>query len=77
MKFIWSAMNNAFIPETMQRQYVQAGWDLADAIPADDGMAAEYMGEAPTGKMRVAGDDGLPAWGYIPEIPTNPDAETF
>lgn len=71
MKFLWSAKNNAFIPESMRSQYELAGWDLADCIPADEALVAEFMGEAPTGMMHVPGDDGMPEWGEIPENPVS------
>ncbi|MDU6414742.1 phage tail protein [Mixta calida] len=75
MHFLWSAKNNVFIPGAMRSQYDVAGWDLSDCIPASDDLVAEYMGDAPAGKIRVTGADGLPAWGDIPVIPALPVAQ--
>lgn len=67
MHFLWSAKHNVFIPSAMRSQYDAAGWDLSDCIPASGDLVAEYMGEAPTGKIRITGDNGMPAWGGIPD----------
>lgn len=72
MHFLWSAKNNVFIPGAMRSQYDAAGWDLSDCIPASDDLVNEYMGEAPAGKIRVTGADGMPAWGGIPITTTLP-----
>lgn len=72
MIFLWSAKNNAFIPDAMRSQYEAAGWDLSDCIPAGDHLVAEYMGEAPAGQLRVTGANGMPAWGDIPPDTTLP-----
>lgn len=73
MKFLWSAKNNAFIPESMRSQYELAGWDLADCIPAEDALVTEFMGEAPTNMMRITGNDGLPLWGDILQSSAKPN----
>jgi len=67
MKMLWSAENNAFIPALMRQQYETAGWDLSDCTEASSGLAAEFMGQAPVGKMRIAGSNGFPKWDYIPD----------
>lgn len=61
-KYIWSAKNNSFIPVTLIQLYINAGWDLSDAIPIDDAVSAEFMGAPPDGKRRDVGGDGLPCW---------------
>lgn len=60
--YIWSAKNKSFIPVILIQVYIDAGWDLSDAIPIDDAIAAEFMGTPPEGKRRDVGDDGLPCW---------------
>lgn len=65
MNMLWSAKNNAFIPALMRRQYETAGWDLSDCMEASSELAAEFMGQAPVDKMRIAGSNRLPQWGNI------------
>ncbi|HBL6081050.1 TPA: phage tail protein [Enterobacter hormaechei] len=60
--YIWSAKNSSFIPVTLRQSYINAGWDLSDAIPIDDAVSAEFMGTPPDGKRRDVGGDGLPCW---------------
>lgn len=62
----WSAINNAFFPVSLLDSYMTAGWNLSDAIDIPDDVSMEYMGGPPDGMIRVAGDDGLPAWSEIP-----------
>lgn len=69
MKMLWSVKNNAFIPVLMRQQYETAGWDLSDCTEASSELAAEFMGQAPVRKMRIAGSNGLPQWGDIPDNP--------
>ena len=70
MHMLWSAKNNVFIPAQMRQQYEAAGWDLSDCTKASNELAAEFMGLAPLGKMRIAGGNGMPQWGDIPANPT-------
>lgn len=63
--YVYSAKNNAFFPVELIEGYELNGWDLSDAVDVDDLMAHQYMGDAPAGKVRVAGENGLPAWGDI------------
>lgn len=62
----WSAINNAFFPVSLLDSYMAAGWNLSDAIDIPDDVSMEYMGAPPDGMIRVAGDDGLPAWTETP-----------
>ncbi len=66
--YVYSAKNNAFFPVELIERYELNGWDLSDAVDVDDLMAHQYMGDAPAGKVRVAGENGLPAWGDIPPL---------
>lgn len=69
MNMLWSAQNNVFIPVLMRQQYETAGWDLSDCTEASSELAAEFMGQAPVGKMRISGSNGLPQWDVIPNNP--------
>ena len=67
MKYIWLDKNNAFFPVALKPIYIDAGWDLSDAIPIDDTIADEFMDTPPDGKIRGVGSDGMPAWVDAPE----------
>lgn len=58
----WSAGKNSFFPSEMIEQYVNAGWDLGDAIDIEDEIAQEFMSQPPEGKARGVGENGLPVW---------------
>lgn len=62
----WSASNNAFFPVSLLDSYITARWDLSDAIDIPDDVSHEFMSDPPEGMIRVAGDDGLPAWTETP-----------
>ncbi|HGY1203173.1 TPA: tail fiber assembly protein [Citrobacter braakii] len=64
--YFYSAKNNSFYPRVLQESYLLANTWPDDALPVDDDVSAKYMTEPPEGKMRVAGNDGLPAWADIP-----------
>lgn len=70
MRYKWSAINNAFFPVPLLHTYT--GWDLSDCIDIEPVVVAEFGGTAPFGKVRIVGDDGMPAWADIPEAPTPP-----
>ncbi|HCU2394894.1 tail fiber assembly protein [Morganella morganii] len=61
----YSAKNDVFIPASFIAEYEEAGWDFSDAIDVDDDVYLEFI-NPPSGKVRVAGKDGLPAWEDIP-----------
>lgn len=67
MKMLWSAKNNAFIPDLMLKQYESCGWDMSDCTEIDAALVAEFMGEAPVNQVRETGENGLPAWANMPE----------
>ncbi|POT56837.1 phage tail protein [Citrobacter amalonaticus] len=70
MNYFYSAKLNAFYPDSLQEEYaVNDSWP-DDAVEIEDSVYQEFAAdEAPEGKIRVAGDDGLPAWDDIP-VPT-------
>lgn len=65
-KYVYSARHNAFFPVDMIDKYKSEGWDLSDAKEVNQNIISEFMAEPPQGKIRIAGDDGLPAWADIP-----------
>ena len=65
MQYKWSARHNAFFPVPLIHIY--AKWDLSDCIDIEPDIVAEFGGAAPSGKKRVVGDDGMPAWGNEPD----------
>lgn len=63
--YVYSAKNNAFFKKDELEQY--EGWSLQDAIDVDDSVFAEFTEDRTVdGLIRIAGKDGLPAWGEIP-----------
>lgn len=65
--YVYSAKSNAFFPVEFLEQYESNGWDLSDVVEVDDQIALQYIGDAPVGKVRIAGKDGYPTWGNAPE----------
>lgn len=66
--FYYSASENLILWGSLKEEYQQSGlWpDPDDVVLLTDEMAAEFTGDAPEGKVRVAGEDGLPAWTDAP-----------
>lgn len=64
--YVYSAKNNAFFPTVYLSEYEDRNWDLSDIVEISDKIAKEYMSSPPPGKIRVAGNDGMPAWGDLP-----------
>ncbi len=50
----------------MKGAYESAGSWPTDGVEVSDGIFYEFTSNMPDGKIRVIGDDGLPAWGDIP-----------
>ena len=65
-KYTYSASVNAFFPLALRPNYDNSKSWPDDAINISDEMADIFMSEPPEGKIRVPGNDGLPAWGEIP-----------
>lgn len=63
--YVWSASNNAFFPIGDLSIYVEAGWNLSDAIDVDDAVYDEFKNSV-AGKIRGIGDDGMPCWMNVP-----------
>ncbi|EPF4420703.1 tail fiber assembly protein [Escherichia coli] len=67
MEMVYSASNNSFFAKNDVAKYEQAGWDLADIVEVTYDTYLEFIEDRTLqGKVRIAGDDGHPAWGEIP-----------
>ncbi|GAB0940298.1 tail fiber assembly protein [Escherichia coli] len=66
--YLYSSSENAFYPRSLYSSYNAAGSWPQDAKDISDEAAFEFMGMPPTGKIRIVGDDGQPAWGDIPPL---------
>ena len=58
--YVFSPAENAFYLVALQDDYLTAGTWPSDGINIDAEDALVFMGNAPEGKMRGIGDDGLP-----------------
>ncbi|MFW7219965.1 tail fiber assembly protein [Citrobacter sp. BNK-42] len=66
MEFGYSKTTNAFYDMSRKDLFIEAGTWPDDVVEVEQNIAAEFMQTPPSGKQRVSGDDGLPAWGDIP-----------
>lgn len=65
--YFYSASINMFYPASLRDAYEQAGTWPEDAVECEDSVYQEFAANPPSeGKMRVAGEDGMPAWDDIP-----------
>ncbi|MFA8114460.1 tail fiber assembly protein [Escherichia coli] len=68
--YCYSAIRNTFYPMQYLPDYIEDWPD--DAIQVVDSVYDEFAAKVtPSGKYRVAGDNGLPTWADIP--PPDPD----
>lgn len=67
-KYLYSAIDNAFYPYSLEDEYKAAGSWPEDGIDVEDSVFQQFTAEAPKGKVRVAGDDKLPTWGDVPAL---------
>lgn len=67
-KYLYSAVDNAFYPYSLEDEYKAAGSWPEDGIDVEDSVFQQFTAEAPKGKVRVAGDDKLPTWGDVPAL---------
>lgn len=66
MNYSYSAKNNAFYSNELKSEYQQSEtWDT-DAVVVSDEIFYQFSDIPPKGKVRAAGNDGLPAWVDIP-----------
>ncbi|ERT14811.1 tail fiber assembly protein [Photorhabdus temperata] len=64
--YIFSALNKAFYPLSLQQDYIEAGSWPNDPISVTDDIFNEFSGMPPIGKILSYGEDGLPCWEDIP-----------
>ncbi len=65
--FFYSPRENMFYPSDLKDIYINAGTFPIDTIEVSDSIYIEFAStEPPSGKMRVAGIDGLPVFIDIP-----------
>ncbi|HAU4302332.1 TPA: tail fiber assembly protein [Citrobacter freundii] len=64
-KYLYDAVTNAFYPIALQADYEAAGMWPENGVEVNEETFAEFQ-KPPLGKVRVAGDDGYPAWADIP-----------
>ena len=62
----YSAKNNAFYIAGNEAIYRDSGTWPDDATEIETLLAESFMVTPPQGKRRIAGADGMPAWGDIP-----------
>lgn len=65
MEYLFSPSVNAFYPNEMKSYYEAAGSLPADLIEVDSEVFDEFSA-IPEGKVRVVGNDGMPAWVDMP-----------
>jgi len=65
--YVYSPLTNGFYPRELREVYDDAGSWPDDGVAVSDVVYREYQTlPPPEGKVRVAGNDGLPAWADIP-----------
>jgi len=64
-KYLYDAVTNAFYPLDMQDDYESAGAWPKNGVEVDEDLFASFQ-TPPSGKIRIAGDDGYPTWGDTP-----------
>ncbi|EFE7690259.1 tail fiber assembly protein [Escherichia coli] len=62
----YSPSLNIFVNPVLKDEYLDSDTWPDDAIAVSVEIYSEFTGEAPAGKIRITGSDGLPAWGDIP-----------
>lgn len=65
MGYQYSPSQNIFVESSLKDSYLNNDYP-ADAVDVDESLFLEFSAAAPAGKIRVAGTDGMPAWGDIP-----------
>ncbi|HDG1698187.1 TPA: phage tail protein [Kluyvera ascorbata] len=61
MKYVFSAISNAFYPLVLQSIYEAAGTWPSDGVEVEESVYDEFTAEAPAGKTRGV-VNGMPAW---------------
>lgn len=63
-KYLYDARTNAFYPLSLESEYQASGLWPAAGVMVDEKVFTQYQ-SPPSGKVRIAGKDGYPAWGDI------------
>ncbi|ENU6138672.1 tail fiber assembly protein [Escherichia coli] len=72
-KFFYSPSKNEFYLSDLRSEYLKSGAWPEDSVEVSDDIVFNFIQTpAEKGKMRITGDDGLPAWTDIP-APTQED----
>ncbi|CAQ83407.1 MULTISPECIES: tail fiber assembly protein [Photorhabdus] len=64
--YVFSTLNKAFYPLSLQQDYIEAGSWPNDPILVTDDIFYKFSGMPPIGKILSSGEDGLPCWEDIP-----------
>ncbi len=71
--YFFSPSENAFYPVEMQEDYILAGSFPDDAVEVEEAIWLTFAGDIPpAGKVRIAGEKGLPAWADAPQPDIDP-----
>ncbi|EHU9754973.1 tail fiber assembly protein [Escherichia coli] len=66
-KFFYSPSKNEFYLSDLRSEYLKSGAWPEDSVEVSDDVVFDFIQTpAEKGKMRIAGDDGLPEWTDIP-----------
>ncbi len=65
MGYQYSPSLNVFLEDSLKENYLNDDYP-ADALDIDEPLFWAYSGAPPEGKVRIAGEDGLPAWADLP-----------
>ncbi|MCC8460329.1 tail fiber assembly protein [Photorhabdus aegyptia] len=75
--YFYSAKTNAFYPVELEQNYIASGSLPDDIIEVSIDIYQEYAANnAPEGKYRIAGQNGLPEWADIPP-PTKEELQQY
>ncbi|MGV7959651.1 tail fiber assembly protein [Photorhabdus tasmaniensis] len=75
--YYYSAKTNAFYPIELKENYIAAGSLPDDIMEVNSDVYYEYAANnAPEGKYRIAGKNGLPEWADIPP-PTKDELQQY
>lgn len=66
--YAYSPADNMFYSYAWKDDFDNAGTWPSDANDVSDDVYRQFSGNPPAGKMRVAGDNGMPAWGDTPPL---------
>ncbi|TNH44478.1 tail fiber assembly protein [Photorhabdus luminescens] len=66
--YVFSALNKAFYPLSLQQDYIEAASWPNDPISVTDDIFNKFSGIPPEGKILSSGEDNLPCWEDIPPL---------